>query len=73
MQTGRSDFGASCGIQDTSDQSASGFVMSGNGQWTALEAGSGPAGSSAAVAADFPDVWEVRKLEQLPFSPLLKR
>jgi hypothetical protein len=160
MHANRSGFGASCGIQDTSDQSAAGFVMSGNGQWSVLDAGSGPAGSSTAVArvwrasnwmvdmhgaleggmaamhsgqmcfdpqgritfmddrymemmacgcmritsltfapdgrvtrratrfvrmatgeeiaapgsaGNFPDVWDVRKLEQLPFSPLLKR
>jgi hypothetical protein len=160
LHASRTDFGGSCGIQDTSDQSAAGFVMSDNGEWTALEAGSGPAGSDQAVARvwheinwmvdmhgalamgmasmhsgqlcfdqqghitfmvdrflemaqcgctrvttltfatdgratrrdtrfvstatgeeiaaphgadDFPDVWDVRKLEQLPFSPLIKR
>src|SRR5208282_1255998 len=46
----RADFGAICGIQDTSDVSAAGFVMSGDGEWTALPAGSGPGGMDQVMA-----------------------
>lgn len=160
IRSNRADFGAICGIQDTSDQSALGFAMSGDGEWSALPAGGSPSGIDQATArvwhetnwmvdmhaalepgmagmhsgqlcfdpqghiafmvdrymetmqcgcarvtsltfatdgrvtrrenrfvsmstgeviappesaSDFPDVWDVRKLEQLPFSPLLKR
>jgi hypothetical protein len=160
LRSNRAEFGAICGVQNTSDESAAGFVMSGDGEWTALPVGAGPTGIDQAMArvwhesnwmvdmhaalepgmagmhsgqlcfdpeghitfmvdrymatmqcgcarvtsltfakdgrltrrdnrfvsmstgeviaepqaaSDFPDVWDVRKLEQLPFSPLMKK
>ncbi|MGC2210510.1 MAG: hypothetical protein WA532_10410 [Candidatus Korobacteraceae bacterium] len=160
IRSNRAEFGAICGVQDTSDESAAGFVMSGDGEWSALPAGGSPSGIDQATArvwhetnwmvdmhaalepgmagmhsgqlcfdpqgritfmvdrymrtaqcgcarvtsltfapdgrvtrrdnrfvsmstgeviaapeaaSGFPDVWDMRKLEQLPFSPLLKR
>ena len=50
IRSNRADFGASCGIQDTSDQSALGFAMSGDGEWSALPAGGSPSGIDQATA-----------------------
>ncbi len=52
-QTGlsnRANFGKECGIQDPSPESASGFVLSSEGEWSALSAGGGPGMSDNLVA-----------------------
>jgi hypothetical protein len=46
----REDFSKECGIQNTTSESASGFVLSSGGEWSALSAGGSPGRSDSLVA-----------------------
>jgi hypothetical protein len=50
VPSSRADFGMACGIQDTSVESASGFVRSADGEWSAFRAMSGPGATDTIVA-----------------------
>lgn len=50
VPSSRTDFGMSCGIQDTSTESALAVARSAEGEWSALPAGSGPGAMDSAVA-----------------------
>ncbi len=50
VPSSREDFGVSCGIQDTSTESALAVARSAEGEWSALRTGGGPGAMDSAVA-----------------------